>query len=150
MTAMRLQDKLVEILLVEDSASDIRLTQEALREGRVANHLHVVRDGEEALSFLRCEMPYEDAPRPGLILLDLNLPKKDGREVLDEIKKDFQLKTIPVCVLTTSDDDEDVLRSYHHYANCYITKPVDVDEFINKIRGIREFWFEIVKLPQNR
>ena len=137
----------VEILLVEDNAGDIRLTQEVLREGKVRNRLHSVVDGVEALAFLRRQGRFTHSPRPDLILLDLNLPKKDGREVLAEIKADLQLRQIPVVVMTTSKADEDVLRSYDLHANCYIPKPVDLDQFIRVIRSIEDFWLTVVKLP---
>src|SRR5438874_12852403 len=120
----------VEILLVEDNPADVRLTREALKEGKVYNNLHWAKDGVEALEFLRREGKHAKAPRPDIILLDLNLPKKDGREVLSEIKSDDQLKHIPVVILTTSKAEEDVLRSYELHANCYVTKPVDLDKFI--------------------
>jgi len=143
----RTGSKPVEILLVEDNPGDVRLTKEVLMEGKVRNNLQVVGDGVEAMAFLRREHSYAKAPRPDLILLDLNLPKKDGREVLQEIKADRQLKRIPVVVLTTSDADEDILRSYDLRANCYITKPVDLDQFIRVIRSIETFWLTIVTLP---
>ena len=127
----------------------MRLTREALKEGRVANRLSVVSDGVEALSFLRREGPFVDAPRPDLILLDLNLPRMDGREVLGAVKSDPALKRIPIVVLTTSKAEEDVLRSYSLHANCYITKPVDLDQFIGVVRSIDEFWLSIVRLPQD-
>ncbi len=137
----------VEILLVEDNVGDFRLTQEALREGKVYNNLHWVKDGLEALDFLRRRDTHANAPRPDLILLDLNLPKKDGREVLAEIKTDADLQTIPVVVLTTSQAEEDVLRSYHLHANCYVTKPVDLDKFIQVVQSIDRFWLTIATLP---
>jgi len=137
----------VEILLVEDNPGDVRLTKEALREGKVSNSLHTVMDGEEAMAFLRKEGRYTDAPRPDLILLDLNLPKKDGREVLAEIKDDDDLKSIPVVVLTTSQAEEDVARTYNLHANCYITKPVDLEQFLNVVHSIEKFWLSVVKLP---
>lgn len=137
----------VEILLVEDSAGDVRLTQEALRTGKVSNRLSVVEDGEKALAFLRRQGPYADVARPDLILLDLNLPRKDGKEVLAEIKADPALRTIPVVVLTVSSADEDILRAYHLNANCYITKPVDFGQFLRVVRSIESFWLTIVKLP---
>lgn len=137
----------VEILLVEDSPSDVDLTREALEEAKVRNHLHVVGDGARALAFLRREDDFGHAPTPDLILLDLNLPKKDGREVLAEIKADPALRRIPVVVLTTSQAEEDILRSYDLHANCYVTKPVDLDQFIKVVRSIEDFWLEIVKLP---
>ena len=144
----RTGSKPVEILLVEDNPGDVRLTKEVLMEGKVRNNLQVVGDGVEAMAFLRREHSYAKAPRPDLILLDLNLPKKDGREVLQEIKADRQLKRIPVVVLTTSDADEDILRSYDLCANCYITKPVDLDQFIRVVRAIETFWLTIVSLPK--
>jgi CheY-like chemotaxis protein len=137
----------VEILLVEDNPGDVRLTQEALKEGKVANNLHVAMDGVEALAFLRREGEYSDKPRPDLILLDLNLPKKDGREVLEEIKNDEKLKKIPVVILTTSQDETDVLKTYKLHANCFITKPVDLDQFITVVHSIEDFWLTLVKLP---
>ena len=137
----------VEILLVEDNAADARLTREALKSGRVWNHLNVVRDGVEALSYLRREGQFSAAVRPDLILLDLNLPKKDGREVLAEIKADEELKLIPVVVLTTSQADEDILKAYGSHANCYITKPVDLPKFMAVVQSIEHFWFAIVRLP---
>jgi len=139
----------IEILLVEDSPSDVRLTQEALKEEKLHNNLHVVSDGVEAMAFLRREGKYAKAPRPDLILLDLNLPKKDGREVLKEIKDDDHLKSIPVVVLTVSKAEEDVLKTYHLHANCYITKPLDLHQFSRVVRSIKDFWLTIVKLPSN-
>ena len=138
---------LVEILLVEDNPGDIRLTKEALKEGKLLNKLYVAEDGVEALRFLRREGEYADAPRPDLILLDLNLPKMDGREVLEEIKSDGQLKLIPVVVLTTSKAEEDILKVYNLHANCYITKPVDLNQFLEVIKSIKDFWLAIVRLP---
>jgi two-component system, chemotaxis family, response regulator Rcp1 len=140
--------KPIEILLVEDSPGDQRLTQEALKEGHLKNRLSIVEDGEEALSFLKNEGPYADAPRPDLILLDLNLPKKDGRDVLAVVKKDDALKRIPVIILTTSSAHEDILKAYDLNANCYITKPVDFDQFMDVVKRIGDFWFTIVKLPE--
>ncbi len=137
----------IEILLVEDNPGDARLAVEALREAKVGNRLSVVPDGVEAVAFLRREGRYGQAPRPDLILLDLNLPKKDGREVLAEIKADADLKRIPVVVLTTSKAEQDVLRMYELHANCYITKPVDLDQFMHVVRSIEEFWLTVVKLP---
>jgi CheY-like chemotaxis protein len=137
----------VQILLVEDNAADVRLTIEALREGKVRNDLHVARDGAEAMEFLRRQGPFADAPRPDLVLLDLNLPRKDGREVLREIKDDDSLKRIPVVVLTTSSAEADILRSYSLHANCYITKPVDLEQFVQVVKSIDDFWLTIVKLP---
>lgn len=140
--------KKIEILLVEDNPGDVRLTQEAFKTGKVHNTLHVVWDGEEAMTFLNREGDYKDAPRPDIILLDLNLPKKDGREVLKDIKCDEKLKTIPVVVLTTSSAEEDILKSYNLHANCYITKPVDLDKFLTIVQYIEDFWLTIVKLPR--
>ena len=139
--------KSVTILLVEDSPSDADLVVEALEEGKILNELHIVGDGIEALQFLHHEEPYADAPHPDLILLDLNLPRKDGREVLKEIKDDKNLKRIPVIVLTTSAADEDVCYTYDHHVNCYVTKPVDIDEFIRVVRSVEEFWLTFVKFP---
>ncbi len=141
------ETRLVEILLVEDSPSDTELTIEALREAKVPNHISLVEDGVEALQFLRREGRHAGALRPDLILLDLNLPRKDGREVLSEIKSDENLKTIPVVVLTTSRAEQDVLRAYSLSANCYITKPVDFDKFLDVIRSIESFWLANVTLP---
>ena len=138
----------IEILLVEDNPGDVRLTVEGLNEGKVRNNLHVARDGVEALAFLRRQAQFADAVRPDLILLDLNLPRKDGREVLAEIKSDADLKTIPVVVLTTSRAEQDVLNSYQLQANCYITKPVDLEQFITVVRSIEDFWLTIVTLPR--
>ncbi len=137
----------IEILLVEDSPTDALLTKRALADARLINRLHLVEDGVQALAFLRKEPPYTDAQRPDLILLDLNLPKKDGREVLAEIKNDDDLKIIPVVVLTTSRAEEDILRSYRLHANCYITKPVDFDSFTDAITTLEKFWFAVVTLP---
>jgi chemotaxis family two-component system response regulator Rcp1 len=137
----------VEILLVEDSAGDVRLTREALREAKIKNTLSVVSDGVEAMAYLRREGPYRSVARPDLVLLDLNLPRKSGREVLAEIKTDPLLRTIPVVILTTSADEHDIARSYEHHANCYITKPVDLDQFLTVINSIEDFWLSIVKLP---
>ena len=138
----------IEILLVEDNPGDVRLTIEGLNEGKVRNNLHVARDGVEALAFLRRQAQFADVVRPDLILLDLNLPRKDGREVLAEIKSDADLKTIPVVVLTTSRAEQDVLNSYQLQANCYITKPVDLEQFITVVRSIEDFWLTIVTLPR--
>lgn len=137
----------VEILLVEDNPGDVRLTREALKEGKVANNLSVAMDGVDALAFLRAEGDYKDRPLPDLIMLDLNLPRKDGREVLEEIKGDDTLKKIPVVILTTSKDEADILKTYALHANCYITKPVDLDQFIHVVRSIEDFWLTLVKLP---
>ena len=137
----------VQILLVEDSPGDIRLTREVLRDAKIANELHIVGDGDAAMKFLRREDEHSDAPRPDLILLDLNLPRKDGREVLGELKEDAELHRIPVIVLTTSAAEQDILRSYDLQAACYITKPIDLDEFIAVVRSIEAFWLSIVRLP---
>ena len=137
----------IEILLVEDSPSDTELTVEALQEAKMRNNLSVVDDGVQAMQFLRRQGPYANAPRPDLILLDLNLPRKDGREVLAEIKADTKLASIPVVVLTTSQAEQDILRSYDLHANCYITKPVDLDRFISVVRSIEEYWCSVVTLP---
>ena len=137
----------IDILLVEDSPADVRLTREALKEAKVCNALHVVQDGIAALAFLRKEAPYAGSPRPDLILLDLNLPKKDGREVLAEIKEDENLRRIPVVVLTTSRAEEDVVRTYNLHANAYVTKPVDLAQFLSVVRSLEEFWLAVVTLP---
>ncbi len=137
----------IEILLVEDNPGDVRLTQEALNDSKLHNNLSIVRDGVEAMTFLKKQDEYEQVPTPDIILLDLNLPRKDGREVLEEIKDDELLRRIPVVVLTTSDADQDILRSYNLHANCYITKPVDLDRFVQIVQTIENFWFQIVKLP---
>ncbi len=139
----------IDILLVEDSPADVDLTREALEDAKVRNTLHVVSDGVAALEFLRREGDYADAPRPDLILLDLNLPKKDGREVLADIKADPSLRRIPVVVLTTSEAEQDIVRSYDLHANCYVTKPVDLEQFIAVIKSIESFWLVIVKLPDD-
>jgi len=143
-----LREKPIEILLVEDSPSDAQLAIEALQSAKIANHLSHVEDGVEAMQFLRREGPHRDAPRPDLILLDLNLPRKDGREVLEELKEDPQLKQIPVVVLTTSRAEQDVLRSYALHANCYITKPVDFTQFMEVVKSIEHFWLAVVTLPR--
>lgn len=137
----------VEILLVEDNLADARLTQEAMREAKVRNRLWHVTDGEEAMAFLQRQGPYAQAPRPDLILLDLNLPRKDGRQLLAELKADERFRRIPVVVLTSSAAEEDILKAYNLAANCYVTKPVDLDQFLKVIRAIEEFWLQIVKLP---
>lgn len=137
----------IEILLVEDNPGDVRLTIEALKEGKVSNKINVAVDGLEAMAFLNREGKYKNAPTPDLILLDLNLPKKNGREVLSEIKLDSKLKHIPVVVLTTSQAEKDIIMTYNMHANCYITKPVDFDQFIDVVRSIENFWFTVVKLP---
>jgi chemotaxis family two-component system response regulator Rcp1 len=138
----------ITILLVEDNPGDIRLLQEIFREGKVCNHLEIVRNGADAMAFLRKEGPYAEAPRPDLILLDLNLPKKNGNEVLAEIKQDEKLKRIPVIILTASQSEEDVSTAYNHYANCYLTKPIDLDQFIEVVHQIKSFWLSIVKIPE--
>ncbi len=137
----------VEILLVEDNPGDVRLTREALREGKVRNNLNVAEDGVQALAYLRREGQYAGAARPDLILLDLNLPKKDGREVLAEIKQDPSLRHIPVVILSSSPAEQDIIRAYDLHANCYVTKPVDLDQFITVVKSIEDFWFTIVRLP---
>jgi CheY-like chemotaxis protein len=137
----------IQILLVEDNPGDVRLTREALRDARVRNQLHVATDGEDAMAFLRREGGYAAAPSPDLVLLDLNLPKRDGREVLQDIKGDARLRHIPVVVLTTSQAERDILETYRLQANAYVTKPVDLEQFITVIRSIERFWLEIVKLP---
>ncbi len=137
----------IEILLVEDSEGDARLAQEALKEAKVVNTLHRVEDGEEAMKFLRRKGKYANAPRPHVILLDLNLPKKDGREVLAEIKQDESLRRIPVVILTASEAEVDIVKSYDLHANCYITKPIDLDQFLRVVKAIEGFWLTIVKLP---
>lgn len=138
----------IDVLLVEDDPGDALMTQEAFEHHKIRNILHVVKDGVEALEFLRREGQYADAPRPGLILLDLNLPRKDGRDVLAEVKTDDELRSIPVVVLTTSEAEEDILRSYSLYANAYVTKPVDFDRFIEVVRQIDDFFVTVVKLPR--
>jgi CheY-like chemotaxis protein len=139
--------KPIDILLVEDNPGDVRLTTEVFKDSKILNNLSVVADGVETLAFLRREGRYANAPRPDLILLDLNLPKKDGREVLAEIKTHPNLQRIPVVILTTSQAEQDILKSYDLHANCYITKPVDLDGFIKIIKSIEDFWLTIVKLP---
>lgn len=139
----------ITILLVEDNPGDVDLAREALETGKVHNTLHVANDGEAAMAFLRQQGKYANAPRPDLVLLDLNLPKKDGREVLLEIKSDDTLKRLPVVILTTSKAEEDILKTYNLHANCYITKPIDLNQFIKVVHAIEEFWFTIVKLPPN-
>jgi chemotaxis family two-component system response regulator Rcp1 len=141
--------KPVEILLVEDNPGDADLAREALENSKFHNRLHVVDDGEKVMAFLRRQDPYSSAPRPDLILLDLNLPKKDGREVLAEIKADDSLKRIPVVILTTSMAEEDILKSYNLHANCYITKPIDLNQFLHVVKSIENFWLSIVVLPPN-
>jgi chemotaxis family two-component system response regulator Rcp1 len=137
----------IEILMVEDNPGDIRLTIEALKEGKVRNNLHTVGDGVEAMAFLRRQGRYAEVPRPDLVLLDLNLPKKTGREVLEEIKNDPDLRRIPVVILTVSQAEQDIVKSYNLHANCYITKPVDLDRFIEVVKSIENFWLTVVMLP---
>lgn len=137
----------IAILLVEDNPGDVRLTKEALRDSKVRNNLFVVDNGADAIAFLRREKEYAEVPRPGVVLLDLNLPKKDGREVLEEIKGDPDLRRIPVVVLTSSQSDDDIVRTYDLHANCYVTKPVGLDEFMNVVQKIEDFWFDIARLP---
>ena len=144
---MQQTGKPIEILLVEDNPGDVDLTREGLQDGKVHNNLSVVGDGEEAMAFLRREGKYANVPRPELILLDLNLPRKNGREVLAEIKGDDRWKCIPVVILTSSKSEEDICRSYNLNANCYITKPVDLDQFVKVVKSIEDFWFTIVTLP---
>ena len=139
--------KAIDILLVEDNPGDVRLAQEALKESKIRNKLYVVDDGVEAMAFLHQEGKYADKPRPDLVLLDLNLPRKSGREVLAEVKSDENLKRIPVVVLTVSRAEEDIIKCYNHYANCYVTKPLDFNQFMEVTRHIEEFWLTIVKLP---
>lgn len=139
--------KPIEILLVEDSKGDVGLIEEVFEEAKIRNNLHIAEDGEEAILFLNNKGQFLHAPRPDIILLDLNLPKKDGREVLEEVKEDDNLKNIPIVVLTTSKAEEDILRSYNLHANAYITKPVNFDQFIKVVKSIEDFWLEVVKLP---
>ncbi len=143
----RMAGKKIEILLVEDNIGDQRLTIEAFKDSRVCNKLNIAGDGVEALEFLRKEGKYANSPTPDLILLDLNMPRKDGREVLAEIKLDEKLRRIPVVILTTSLAEADILKTYNLHANCYITKPVDLDQFLQMIKSLEDFWFSIVKLP---
>ena len=137
----------IEILLIEDNPGDVRLTVEALRESKIQNRLHNAKDGMEAVAFLRRKGEYADAPRPDLILLDLNLPKMNGPEVLAEIKEDTALKHIPVVILTGSKDTDDITKTYNLHANCYVTKPIDLEQFIMVVKSVRDFWLTIVKLP---
>jgi two-component system, chemotaxis family, response regulator Rcp1 len=137
----------IEILLVEDNPGDARLAKEALKDSKLLNNIHHVVDGEQAIQFLRKEGDYQDAVRPDIVLLDLNLPRKDGREVLADIKNDPELQTIPVVVLTTSEAEQDIVQSYKLHANCYITKPVDLDKFLQIIDSMQDFWLSIVRLP---
>ena len=138
-----------EVLLVEDSPGDVRLTREALKEGKVRNNLSHVSDGVEAMAFLRREGKYAEAPRPDIVLLDFNMPRKDGREVLAEMKSDESLKRIPVVILTTSEAEQDILKTYDLHANCYLTKPVDLEQFISIVKSVEDFWLTIVQLPRN-
>lgn len=142
--------KPIEVLLVEDNLGDIRLTKEAMKEAKIINNLNVVEDGVEALAYLRKKGNFKGVKRPDLILLDINLPKKNGREVLAEIKQDIHLKQIPVIILTVSNAEEDIIKTYELHANCYITKPVDMEQFIKVVKSIDDFWFSIVKLPLNK
>jgi CheY-like chemotaxis protein len=139
--------KPIDILIIEDNEGDARLIKEVLSEGKVSNSLHVVKDGVQALEFLQRKGAYKSEQIPDLVILDLNLPKKDGREVLLEIKTDNELKKIPVVIMTTSQAEEDILKSYDLHANCYITKPIDLNQFIKVVKSIEDFWFSIVKLP---
>jgi len=141
--------ELLTILLVEDSPADVRLTREALRDTEIANVLHVARDGVEAMDFLLQQNQYADAPRPDIVILDLNLPKKGGKEVLADLQADASLRQIPVAVLTTSSAESDVIESYDLGANCFLTKPVDLSQFLKVVQSIEEFWFGIVRLPKN-
>jgi two-component system, chemotaxis family, response regulator Rcp1 len=140
----------IDILLVEDNPGDVRLTQEVLKDSKVRNNLMIANNGDEALACLRKQGKYQGAPRPDLILLDLNLPIKDGREVLAQIKQDSDFKRIPVVILTTSKADEDILRTYNLHANCYVTKPVDLDQFVRVVKSLEDFWLAIVKLPNHK
>jgi CheY-like chemotaxis protein len=140
----------IEILLVEDNEGDVGLVEEVFEDARIRNIIHVAEDGEEAMQFLNKEKKFDNAPTPDLILLDLNLPGKDGREVLEEIKTNNKLKSIPVVVLTTSKAEEDIIKSYDLHANSYITKPVDFDQFIKVVKSIEDFWLEVVKLPNSK
>jgi len=139
--------EVVDILLVEDNPGDVRLTREAMKEAKIHNQLHVVSDGVEALAFLRRQGAFANAVRPHLILLDLNLPRKDSREVLAEVKEDPDLRRIPVVILTTSEAETDILKAYDLHANCYIAKPVDIEQFLRVVKSIEDFWVTIVKLP---
>lgn len=145
--AEHLRHQAIEILLVEDNPGDVRLMREALRDSKMINQLHAVPDGHEALAFLRKKGVYFNATLPDLILLDLNLPRKDGREVLSELKADPHLRKIPVVIVTSSKVEEDILKSYDHHANCYVTKPLDLEKFVEVVKAIEYFWVSIVKLP---
>lgn len=147
-TPIRLQGgKPIEILLVEDNVEEAEWTQQALRESKVRNRIHWVEDGEQAMAFLRRKAPYTDAPRPDLVLLDIYMPRKNGQEVLQEVKADPELKRIPVVIMTSSDDDREIVRAYEHHANCYVTKPIDLDKFMEVVRSIEDFWLTVVRLP---
>jgi chemotaxis family two-component system response regulator Rcp1 len=150
MSSYEPQSQLIDILLVEDNLGDIRLTQEVLKDSKVRNKLTIANNGEEALQCLRKQGKYKDCVRPDLILLDLNLPIKDGREVLAQIKADDNFKRIPVVILTTSKAEEDILKTYNLHANCYVTKPVDLDQFVNVVKSLEDFWLAIVKLPNHK
>ena len=139
----------INILLVEDNPADARLIKEVFKDTKTKNRLYVVKDGVEAMAFLNQEFEYTDIPRPDVILLDLNLPRKDGREVLKELKEDDVLKRVPIVILTTSSAEEDIIKTYNNHANCYITKPVDFDQFLKVINSIEDFWLSVVKLPSN-
>ena len=139
----------INILLVEDNPADARLIKEVFKDTKIKNNLYVVKDGVDAMAFLNQEDQYADIPRPDVILLDLNLPRKDGREVLKELKEDNALKRVPIVILTTSNAKEDIIRTYNNHANCYITKPVDFDKFLKVINSIEDFWLTVVKLPSN-
>ena len=139
----------INILLVEDNPADARLIKEVFKDTKTKNRLYVVKDGVEAMAFLNQEFEYADIPRPDVILLDLNLPRKDGREVLKELKEDNVLKRVPIVILTTSSAEEDIIKTYNNHANCYITKPVDFDQFLKVINSIEDFWLSVVKLPSN-
>ena len=141
---------LISILLVEDNPGDVRLVQEVFEDGKIYNKLDIARDGEEALGYLHQSGVYKNTPRPDLILLDLNLPRKNGNEVLTEIKEDEYLRRIPVIILTASKAEEDIARAYNHHANCYLTKPIDLNQFINVVQQIRTFWLSIVQLPNGK
>lgn len=146
----RMMSEIIDVLLVEDNEGDARLAIEAMRDSKIRNTLHHVRDGEEAMAFLRKQGRHAEAPRPDLILLDLNLPRKDGRQVLEEIKHDEDLKRIPVVILTVSNAEEDILRAYNLHANCFISKPIDFGQFMKVVRSIEDFWLTIVRLPDGK